>query len=319
MKSSINNARFADNQPLLSDLRLFHAVARLSSFVATAAELGASPTFVSKRIAILEKTLGVKLFSRTTRRVAITEQGEAVRQRALKIIDAADGLAEALRGARAEPSGALRIVAEPAFGVRLAPLLAEFGRRHPALELSLDLAERPADPLADAIDIDLRSGEPAGALATAQRVCAGRRIVCGAPAYLARRGLPLSPADLAQHDCLASRAGDSGLATWQLLGPAGVETVKVAGPLATNSADVARAWALAGFGIALLEEREVAADLAAGTLSRLLPAYHQTADVWARCRCAPSESAKIGHCLRFLRERLGEDAAARRAVRPAHR
>ena len=121
----MNNTHIVGNQPLLSDLRLFHAAARRSSFVATAAELGASPAFVSKRIAILEKTLGVTLFTRTTRRVEITEEGEAVLQWAGKIIAAADGLSESLRGARAEPSGMLRIAADSLFGrEHLAPLLA---------------------------------------------------------------------------------------------------------------------------------------------------------------------------------------------------
>ena len=303
----MNNTHLIGNQPLLADLRLFHAAARRSSFVATAAELGASPTFVSKRIAILEKTLGVTLFTRTTRRVAITEQGEAVDQWAIKIIAAADGLSESLRGARAEPRGLLRIAADPAFGrARLAPLLAEFSRAHPALEISLQLGERPVDRLADEIDIDIRVGEVDDSQPNAQRLVECRRVVCAAPAYLEHHGYPLSPADLAQHDCLALRAGGQRFGVWRLHGPSGVEAVKVSGPLATNSADVARDWAFAGLGVALLAESDVAASFDAGTMVRLLPACHQPADVWATCRCAPSESAKVGRCLRFMQQRLGQ-------------
>lgn len=307
----MNNTHIVGNQPLLSDLRLFHDAARRSSFVATAAELGASPTFVSKRIAILEKTLGVTLFKRTTRRVAITEQGEAVDQWALKIIAAADGLAESLRGARAEPSGLLRVAADPGFGrARLAPLLAEFSQRHPALEISLQLAERPVDRCADEIDIDIRVGEFDDAQPNAQRLVECRRVVCAAPAYLERHGHPLSPADLAQHDCLALRAGGQRFADWRLHGPGGIETVKVTAALSTNSADVARDWAFAGLGVALLAESDVAAAFDVGAMVRLLPGYRQPADVWAASRCPPAESAKVGRCLRFLQQRLGQDVVA---------
>ena len=310
----MNNTHIVGNQPLLSDLRLFHAAARRSSFVATAAELGASPAFVSKRIAILEKTLGVTLFTRTTRRVAITEDGEAVHLWAGKIIAAADGLSESLRGARAEPRGMLRIAADPLFGrEHLAPLLAEFSGRHPALEISLQLGDRPHDPFAEGVDVDIRVGDRGESPANALRLSESQRIVCAAPAYLERHGQPLSPADLAQHDCLALRDGGQRFGVWRLQGPAGVETVKVSGPLSTDCADVARRWALAGLGLALLAENDVATSLDAGTLVRLLPAYRQPADVWAVCRCAPRDSAKIGQCLRFLQQRLGEDDAARSA------
>ena len=304
-----------DNQPLLSDLRLFHAAVRRSSFVATAAELGASPAFVSKRIAILEKTLGVTLFKRTTRRVAITEDGEAVHLWAGKIIEAADGLSESLRGARAAPRGMLRITADPVFGrEHLAPLLAEFSGRHPAVEINLQLGDRPVDRLVDGIDIDIRVGDFGDSQPVALRLAEFRRIVCAAPAYLERHGDPLSPSDLAQHDCLALREGGRRFGVWRLQGPAGVETVKVSGPLSTDSADVARSWALAGLGLALLAENDVAASLDAGTLVRLLPDYRQQAGVWAVCCCAPADSAKISHCLRFLQQRLGEGRFVERAA-----
>ena len=304
-----------DNQPLLSDLRLFHAAVRRSSFVATAAELGVSPAFVSKRIAILEKTLGVTLFKRTTRRVAITEDGEAVHLWAGKIIEAADGLSESLRGARAAPRGMLRITADPVFGrEHLAPLLAEFSGCHPAVEINLQLGDRPVDRLADGIDIDIRVGDFGDSQPVALRLAEFRRIVCAAPAYLERHGDPLSPSDLAQHDCLALREGGQRFGVWRLQGPAGGETVKVSGPLSTDSADVARSWALAGLGLALLAENDVAASLDAGTLVRLLPDYRQQADVWAVCCCAPADSAKISHCLRFLQQRLGEGRFVERAA-----
>ena len=298
-----------NNQPLLSDLRLFHDAARRSSFVATAAELGASPAFVSKRIAILEKALGVTLFERTTRRVAITADGEAVDQWARKIIEAADGLNESLRSASAEPRGMLRIAADSGFGRQhLAPALAEFAARYPAVEINLQLADRPVDPVGDEIDIAIRVGDVDAPQRFAQRLVERHRIVCAAPAYLARHGHPRSLADLAQHDCLALRDPDQGFGVWRLQGPGGVETVKVSGPLSTNSADVALVWALAGLGIVLVAERDIAPSLGAATMVQLLPAYRQPADVWAVCREPLANSAKLGCCLRFLAQRLGQQA-----------
>ena len=300
-----------DNQPLLSDLRLFHAAARRSSFVATAAEFGASPAFVSKRIAILEKTLGVTLFDRTTRRVVISEDGEAVLQWARKILQAADGLSEALHGGHAELRGMLRISADSLFGrTHLAPVLAEFSSRYPELEISLRLVDRPVDLLGEAVDIDIRVGEVQEPQLSAQRILESNRILCAAPAYLERHGYPLSLADLAQHDCLVLREGEQSFGVWRLHGPGGIESVKVSAALSTNSADIARIWALAGQGIVLVADRDIAASLAAATMVHLLPAYRQPADVWAVCRNRPADSANVGRCLRFLKERLGEGSFA---------
>jgi len=300
-----------DNQPLISDLRLFHAAARRSSFVATAAELGVSPALVSKRMAILEKTLGVTLFARTTRRVAITEDGEAVDQWARKILEAADGMSESLREARAAPRGILRISADCRLGHKyLAPVLTEFAKRYPAVEISFQLVDRPVDLVGEAIDIDIRVGDIDESQLIAHRIFACHRILCAAPAYLERRGYPRSLADLAQHDCLVRRESDQSFAVWRLHGPGGLEAVKVSGPLSTNSADVARSWAHSGLGIALVADRDIAASLAASTMVQVLPAYRQPADVWAVCRDHLVDSAKLSRCVRFLQQRLGEGGFA---------
>ncbi|MBS1229288.1 MAG: putative LysR family transcriptional regulator [Proteobacteria bacterium] len=258
-------------------------------------------------MAILEKTLGVTLFARTTRRVAISEDGEAVHQWARKVLEAADGLTESLRGARCEPRGMLRISADCRLGHKyLAPVLADFCQCYPAVEISLQLVDRPVDLVGEAIDIDIRLGDVDESQLIAHRIFACHRILCAAPAYLERRGHPASLADLAQHDCLARRASDQSFAVWRLYGPGGLEAVKVTGPLSTNSAEVALLWAHAGLGVALVAERDVAASLDASTMVQILPAYRQPADVWAVCRERLTDSAKLGLCVRFLQQRLGE-------------
>jgi LysR family transcriptional regulator, transcriptional activator for dmlA len=296
-----------DNIPLLSDLRLFYVAARRASFVATATELGTSAAFVSKRIAILEKTLGVKLFHRTTRRVVITEDGEALYLWARKILEVADGMTESIRGGHVEPRGMLRITANFRLGrLHLAPVLSAFATQYPAVEIWLELVDRPVDLIGEGIDIDIRLGDVVEPHLIAHRILASSRILCAAPAYLERHGLPKTMADLAQHACLVLRERDQAFGVWRLNGPNGLETVKVTGPLSTNSADIARVWANAGHGILLVSDRDVAGSLSTGEMIHLLPAYRQPADVWAVCRTRLADSAKLRVCVQFLQKHLVE-------------
>ncbi|WP_211364058.1 LysR substrate-binding domain-containing protein [Propionivibrio limicola] len=294
-----------DNLPALSDLSLFCVAARRSSFVATATELGKSSAFVSKRIAILEKTLGVKLFHRTTRQVAITEDGESVFQWAQQILEAANGLTEMVGGRDVEPKGMVRITSNFRIGrLHLAPLLSELEQRHPGLEIWLEAIDRPVDLIRDGIDIDIRIGTVTEPHLFAHRIVESRRILCAAPSYLEKRGVPKSLNELSQHACLVLRERDQAFGVWRLDGPNGLETVKATGSMSTNNGDVARVWAHAGQGIFLVSDRDVADSLANGELVHILPDYFQPADVWAVCRTRLSDSLKLRVCVEFLREQL---------------
>lgn len=294
-----------NNDPVVADLRVFCTLVRRASFVATATELGSSPAYVSKRIGVLEAQLGVRLFNRTTRRVHISEEGELVYQWALKILDDMAQLSEAVASTQAEPSGTLRISTSIRLGrEHVAPILSKLGRRHPKLDIWLELLDRRVDLLGEGFDIDLRVGEPTQPHLVAHRIAQSHRVLCASPAYVAQHGQPRSLDELAQHECLPFRDRDDTFGTWRLHGPKGMQAIKVRGRMGTNHRDVAGQWALDGHGIVLLSVWDVAPQLADGSLVRVLPAYSEPADVWAVCSTRTSRSARVAVCIAYLKKQL---------------
>ena len=289
----------------LIDLRVFCQVARRSSFVAAATELGISPAYVSKRVADLERALGVTLFHRTTRRVRISDAGEAVYAWARKVLDAAEGLNDSVSRTDTRLSGQLRISASLRLGRNhLSPILAELRRAHPELEIWLELMDRRVDLLAEGVDIDVRMGEVSEPHLVTHLVVENARVLCASPEYLARRGTPKTAADLASHDCLLYRERHQTFGVWRLQGPQGIESVKITGPMGSNHSDIVSNWALAGHGIILLAGWDVAPALKFGKLVRVLPEYRQEANVWAVTAAKLQTSPKLRTCTQFIIERL---------------
>lgn len=287
------------------DLRVFCSVARLSSFVAAAQELGISPAYVSKRISELERRFGVTLFHRTTRRVRISSQGEMAYAWARKILEDLNGMADDLSNTRADPSGPLRVSTSLRLGRNhVSPILAMLGRKYPKLEIWLELVNSRLDLVEEGIDIDIRVGEVSEQNLIAQRIVRSERLLCAAPAYIAERGSPTCVADLARHDCLLFRGRDQPFGVWRLEGPDGVETIKVTGRAGSNHGDIVRNWALDGYGIIMLSDWDVAQDLKKGTLVRVLPQHAQAADVMAVTTGRSATLAKIRYSLEFLIEQL---------------
>ncbi|MCP3024732.1 LysR family transcriptional regulator [Cupriavidus basilensis] len=300
-----HNVPSANNDPFLRDLRLFCTVARRASFSAGANEMGLSAAHVSKRIAALEAMLGVKLFHRTTRRVSVSADGEAAFLWAQKILDDVESMLEAVGGASAEPRGLLRISTSLRLGRdHLCPALSLLRQRHPALEVWLELLDRRVDLIAENFDLDIRVGEVLEPHLIAHKIAPGSRILCAAPAYLARHGQPRTLAELARHDCLPFRDRDQRFGVWRMAGPSGTETVKITGPMASNHSDIVRQWAHEGYGIIMASIWDVASSIRSGALVRVLPAYHQPADVWAVTTARASSSAKMRACIDFLKAQL---------------
>ena len=294
-----------NNLPALQDLQLFCTVARRQSFVGAATELGTSPAYVSKRIAILERSLQVKLFSRTTRRVVITADGEEAYARARELIGNVEELVETVARVKTDPRGVLRI--STSFGLgrnHVAPAISSLQRRYPALEVRLELVDRPVDLVHEGVDIDIRVGEVPEPNVIAHRLAASSRILCAAPDYLERHGHPKTVGDLSSHACLIIRERGQTFGVWRLFGPNGLETAKVTGPLSSNHGDIVRQWALGAHGIMLRAVWDVAANLASGELVRVLPAYRQPVDVWAVTTARLASSAKTRVCVRYLQEQL---------------
>jgi LysR family transcriptional activator of dmlA len=289
----------------LHDLRLFCAVARRSSFVATAAEFGASPTFVSKRIAILEKVLRVRLFNRTTRRVSITDDGQTVYRWAQRLLETFEDMNEEIASTRGEPKGLLRISTSLRLGRNhVSPALSLLAKQHPGLEIWLELLDRRADLVGEGFHLDIRVGEVEEPNLIAHKIADSWRMLCAAPAYLARRGMPKTLADVAQHDCLLFREREEPFGVWRLIGPNGPETVKVTGSMASNHSDIVRGWVHDGHGIMLVSVWDVADSLRRGELIRVLPEWHQPANVWAVTTSRSSNSAKVRVCVEFLKREL---------------
>ena len=291
----------------LDDLRVFCLAARKASFAATAVELGTSPAYISKRIAILEKALGVTLFHRSARRVTITDDGERVYASAQQIFEGIDHLGETVTGGRLDPHGALRITTSFRLGRKhIAPALSLLARQYPALDITLDVVDRRVDLVSENIDLDVRVGEVEEAHLVAHRIAESSRILCAAPAYLERRGMPASIAELSQHDCLVLRDRNQAFGVWRLTGANGTEKVKVTGRLSSNNAEIVRGWAIDGHGIVLPSRWDIHADMVAGRLLPILPAYWQPADIWAASTVRLSQSAKVRVCVRFLQEQLAD-------------
>ncbi|MFM0120379.1 LysR family transcriptional regulator [Paraburkholderia sp. RL18-101-BIB-B] len=299
------NALTASNESFLRDLQLFCNIARRGSFVAASTEMGLSPSHVSKRVAMLEASLGVKLFQRTTRRVSVTSDGEAALQWAQKILDDVQGMADAFADRRTELRGLLRISTSLRLGRKhVSPILALLRQRHPNLEIWLELLDRRADLVGENFDIDIRVGEVHEPHLIAHKIVESTRILCASPDYLERRGTPLELAELTQHDCLLFRGRDDRFGVWRLSGPNGEKSVKVTGTVASNLSDIVVQWAKDGYGVVMVSIWDVAESLRAGELVRVLPDYLQSADVWAVTAERLSSSAKIQVCIEFLREQL---------------
>lgn len=289
----------------LKDLQVFCEVARRSGFAAASLEIGTTPAHISKRIAILEQQLGVRLFHRTTRRVVITEDGERAFQWARRILDDADAMAEAFSSAKREPSGQLRIATSQRLGrEHVAPILSALGKRHPRIEVWLELLDRRVDLIAENFDLDIRVGDPTQPQLIAQRMVQSRRILCAAPDYLKKRGHPRSIAELAEHECLLYRERDQPFGIWRLTGPRGVESVKVTSRFSSNHSDVVKGWSIDGKGICLLSVWDVAQALQSGRVVRILPSHHEPADIWAMTSTRSAGSAKVRVCVEFLKRQL---------------
>jgi LysR family transcriptional activator of dmlA len=287
----------------LDDLRVFCLAARKASFAATAIELGMSPAFVSKRIAILEKALGVTLFHRAARRVTVTDDGECVYASAQQIFQSVEHMGETVAGGRLDPRGALRVTTSFRLGRKhIAPTLSLLAQRYPALDITLDAVDRRVDLISENIHLDVRIAEVHEPHLVAHRIAESTRILCAAPSYLERRGLPASIADLSQHDCLVLRDRHQPFGVWRLTGPARrsrspgdchptMPRSYADGPSTATASCCPSRW-------------DVHADLLAGRLVSILPAYWQPADIWAASTVRLSHSAKVRVCVRFLQEQL---------------
>jgi len=301
---NLDSTMTATIQP--AELGFFSILASAGSLSAAARELGLSTAAVSKRLAQMEARLGVALVNRTTRRMSLTPEGEIYLEHARRILGELDDLERLLGSTKATPRGLLRVNATLGFGrSHVAPVISRFVRKHPAVDVQLQLSVNPPPLTEDTFDVCIRFGAPPEARVVARLIALNRRVLCASPAYLARHGEPKVPHDLTRHNCIGIRQGDEAYGVWRLASARGrqprAEAVKTRGNLATNDGEIAVNWALDGHGILMRAEWDVARYLKSGRLVQVLPQYRTPdADIYAVYAPRHQASARVRAFVDFL-------------------
>ncbi|MBK8763217.1 MAG: LysR family transcriptional regulator [Burkholderiaceae bacterium] len=301
-----------------SDLGFFSVLAGAGSLSAAARELGVTTPAVSKRLALMESRVGVALVNRTTRRMSLTPEGELYLEHARRILRDIDGLEELLGLAKASPKGLLRVNATLGFGrSHVAPVISRFVRKHPQVEVQLQLSVNPPPLTDDSFDVCIRFGAPPDTRVIARRIVPNRRLLCAAPAYLARHGTPKVPHDLLRHNCIGIRQGEDAHGVWRLTSGRGkaavTEVIKTRGSLSTNDGEIAVNWALEGHGVVMRAEWDIERYLRNGRLVQVLPHYFTPdADIHAVYPQRHQMAARVRAFVDFLALSLVQRAASAR-------
>jgi len=302
-----------------ADLGFFSALAGAGSLSAAAREMGITTPAVSKHLALMESRLGVSLVVRTTRRMSLTPEGELYLESARRILGEIDGMEHLLGVAKATPKGLLRVNATLGFGrSHVAPLISRFVRKHPQVEVQLQLSVNPPPLSEDSFDVCIRFGAPPDGRVIARRIAPNRRLLCASPAYLAKHGAPKVPNDLARHNCIGIRQGEEAYGVWRLASGRGksatAEAVKIRGNLTTNDGEIAVNWALDGHGILMRAEWDIDRYLRNGRLVHVLPQYHTPeADIHAVYPQRHQLAARVRAFVDFVALSFSQQAASSKA------
>lgn len=291
----------------IEELLAFRTVVDTGSITAAAEQLSQTVSGVSRALSRLEQKLATTLLRRTTRRLELTEEGAAFLQRTRAILDAIDEAEEQMASRREQPAGRLRVnAASPYMLHAVVPLVAEFRRRYPQIELELDTDDLPIDLLERRTDIAIRIGPLRDSTLHARPLGTHRLRVLASPAYLEAHGRPRKVEELATHTLLGFTQPES-LNRWPLRGPHGDEW-QIVPSLAASSGETLRQLALAGVGMVCLSDFMTAADRASGALVQVLA--RDTVDVRQPVNAVyyrnTQLSARITSFLDFLAERLAD-------------
>src|SRR3984957_7117386 len=276
--------------------RVFAAVVEAGNFTAAAERLGISRAAASKHVLELEERLSARLLNRTTRRVSVTEAGRAFYEQCRRILAALEEAERSAGELHNEPRGELRIIAPTNFGLaEIGTAITDLALAYPLLRINLTLNDHVTDPIEAGYDIAISVGRPRGTSSSlmARKLNRSRRILCAAPDYLARRGTPQRPEDLAQHDCLTYsylEAPDE----WHLIGNGGERVVKIGGPIVTSHQQVPKTAAVRGLGIAYGPVIFFRDDLDAGRVVQVLPKFRlPEVTIYAVYPAGQQRSAKV--------------------------
>lgn len=260
------------------DLRTFSDVARLGSFAAAARDRGLDPSSVSRSVAVLEAKLGLRLFQRSTRRLALTEAGDIYLRRVEAILDELERARDDALAVSTAPQGTLRLTTSAAFGqICVVPLIRQFKEIYPGLKLELFMTDENTDLVADRMDLAIRLAAEVQGDLVQRKLMSTRYRVCASPDYLAGAPPLRQPADLQNHNCLLFALPDF-RSSWLFRNQAGkITEVPVRGDIVISNALALRSAVLSGLGPALLADWLIDSDIRGGGLVDLLPGHRVTA------------------------------------------
>ncbi|SKC92562.1 transcriptional regulator, LysR family [Burkholderia sp. YR290] len=289
----------------LPALIAFSRVVSAGSLSAAAREMDLPLSVVSKRLAQLEKSVGVRLIQRTTRRQTLTEEGALFHARVVRILDEIEQAEELLSQRRHEVSGLLRVTAPGQLGrQKIAPLIADFQRLHPQLTVQLELTDAVVDLVESGFDLAIRFGSLADSSLIARTLAPNFRVLCASPAYLQAHGTPKHPDELTSHRCIL--IGDQRRAEWRFEGDESI-AVRVDAAIVTNDGEAAHLFALADAGIAVKSIWDVGDDILAGKLRRVLPHHSMSAaPLHAIYPHSQHLAPRVRAFVDYLRERLAQ-------------
>jgi DNA-binding transcriptional LysR family regulator len=293
------------NVDRLTSMTVFAKVAATRSFSGAARELGISQATASKHVQTLEDWMGARLLHRTTRRVALTDAGESFFIQCSRILEDMESARNAMKP-EAPVRGSMRITAPVVFGSkRLGPLVVDFLHQHPELSLSVELSDRSVDLIEEGYDLAIRTGPTEGAGLIAWRLMPLDYVLCAAPSYLRRHGVPATPVELSKHHCITST--DFPGVSWRFNGPDGEASVQICGRLHVNNAMLRCDAARAGAGVLLCAGYLVEEDIAGGGLVRLLPEFSPaSAALHAVSPTYRAGSPKVRSLVSHLTEQLSD-------------
>ena len=295
-----------------SELGFFTSVATAGSLSAAARDLGITTAAVSKRLAQMESRIGMPLVTRTTRRMSLTPEGEVFLEHARRILGEIDDLQQLLTSAKGRPSGLLRVNATLGFGrMHVAPVISEYSRKYPDVDVQLQLSADPPPLTEDAFDVCVRFGEPPDARIVAKLLAPNRRLLCASPKYLREHGVPQTPSDLLRHNCIGIRQGSDAYGVWRLTpvkgGKGRTESIHVRGNVTTNDGEIAVHWALEGHGIVMRAEWDIERYLRSGRLVQVLPQYATPeANIYAVYQQRHQLSSRVRLFVEFLALKFSE-------------
>jgi DNA-binding transcriptional LysR family regulator len=288
-------------------LATFSAIVSAGSISKAATRLGCGKSVVSRQLAKLEADLGARLIQRTTRRLTLTEVGEAVLLEAQQIDRSLANVEQISGQFQQEVRGRLRVACPRPLGQRyLVPLLTAFTQQHPLVEITLVVEDRLTDLVAEQIDVAIRVAHMEDSTLVARKLAPNPRVLLAAPAYLARAGTPRTPADLAQHNCLLYISGTTVRDEWTFRKGTATTLIRATGNIRMNDGMALAASACAGAGITVLDRLLVEPELASGVLVELLPDYRLAAGPPV-CAVYPARKwlpLKTKTFVAFLQERL---------------